>query len=444
LGLCHYQRDGGRVVPLTAADRTAWEGTAARWAGEALRVLGFAYRPLGAGEPDAEWDTRLIWIGLVGLMDPPRPEAVAAVATARRAGIRTVMITGDHPRTALAIAARMGILGERAGTDALLTGQELDRLDDDALARRIDHVQVCARVSPKHKLRLVRALRRRGHVVAMTGDGVNDAPAIKEADVGIAMGITGTDVAKEAAAMILADDNFATIVHAVREGRAIYDNIRKFLRYLLACNIGEVLVMLLAALAGLPLPLLPIQILLVNLATDGLPAMALGLDVPAADVMVRPPRPPRESIFARGLGSKIALRGMLIGVTTLGLFLWAGTRPGATLDEARTVALATLVLSQLFHVFDARSEDRNFLAVPLGSNPWILGAVASSMALLAAVVYVPTLRALFHTAPLDAGEWALVLAASGFIQAGAALRYIIGGERQAPSWERVEWARSGS
>ncbi len=416
----------GRVAPLDAARRAAWTRAHEEMAAEALRVLAVGFRPLApaeAGDPP-RWDANLVLLGLMGMMDPPRPDAIEAVALCRRAGLATVMITGDHPDTALAIARQMGIAHRR---EELLTGRDLDALDDAALSQQVAGVRVFARVSPPHKLRVVEALRRQRHVVAMTGDGVNDAPALQAADIGIAMGITGTDVAKEAAAMILIDDNFATIVRAVREGRAIYDNIRKFLRYLLSCNVGEVLVMFLAVALGLPLPLLPIQILFVNLVTDGLPALALGVDPPDPAVMSRPPRPPGESIFARGLGTKIVVRGLLIGVTTVLVFFWALTLGGLGLREARTLALATLVMSQLFHVFDARVEDRNFLEVGLLSNRWALAAVGSSVALLLAITYVPSLSLLFKTDPLTAGDWVLVVGASGFIQAASAVRHLFRG-----------------
>jgi Ca2+-transporting ATPase len=425
LGLCRFVREDGRLVPLDAGRRTRVTEANERMAGEALRVLAVAYRPLGA-QPgqDAEWERDLVLLGLVGMIDPPRPEAIDAVRQCHRAGIRTIMITGDHPKTAAAIARQMGILTD-AGDGEVVTGRDLDGMDDQVLADTVLSARVFARVSPPHKLRVVRALKRLGHVVAMTGDGVNDAPAVKEADIGVAMGITGTDVTKEASAMILTDDNFATIVRAVREGRAIYDNIRKFIRYLLSCNVGEVLVMFLAAFLGLPLPLLPIQILFVNLVTDGLPAMALGVDPPAPGGMERPPRPPGESIFARGLGSKIAIRGMLIGVATLAVFAWAIGAGGLGIREARTLALATLIMSQLFHVFDARAEDRNFLEVGLWSNPWAVLAVSTSVAMLLAIVYQPGLRELFRTDPLTLSDWALVVVASGFIQIASAIRQLV-------------------
>ncbi len=423
----------GRVAPLDANRRAAWIRAHEQMAAQALRVLAVAFRPLAPQEVDdpARWDADLILLGLMGMMDPPRPDAIEAVRLCRRAGLATIMITGDHPDTALAIAQQMGIAQRR---EELLTGRDLDALDDGALAERVAGIRVFARVSPPHKLRVVEALRRKRHVVAMTGDGVNDAPALLAADIGIAMGITGTDVAKEAAAMILTDDNFATIVRAVREGRAIYDNIRKFLRYLLSCNVGEVLVMFLAVAMGLPLPLLPIQILFVNLVTDGLPALALGVDPPDPAVMSRPPRPPGESIFARGLGTKIVVRGFLIGVTTVLVFLWALALGGLGLREARTLALATLVMSQLFHVFDARVEDRNFLEVGLFTNPWALAAVGSSIVLLLAITYQPALSLLFKTDPLTVGDWIIVVAASGFIQAASAVRHLF---RAAPAAARA-------
>ncbi|MBX5466306.1 MAG: cation-translocating P-type ATPase [Firmicutes bacterium] len=420
----------GREVPLdperVKAVLAAQDGMALR----ALRVLAVARRALPSRMAPEDLEEQLVLCGLVGMIDPPRPEARRSVALAKRAGVRTVMITGDHPDTARAIARELGILED--GQDGqVVTGADLDQWSDTELVRRVRSVPVFARVAPPHKLRVVRALKVAGEVVAMTGDGVNDAPAVKEADIGVAMGRTGTDVTKEASAMILTDDNFATIVRAIQEGRAIYDNIRKFIRYLLSCNVGEVLVMFVAAFAGLPLPLLPIQILFVNLVTDGLPAMALGVDPPAPGVMDRPPRRPQESLFARGLGGKIAFRGALIGLSTVAVFVWA-LRGGQGLETARTMAMATLVLSQLFHVFDVRSEDRSFLEVGLFSNPWAVLAVLSSMAMLAAVIYLPGLAALFRTTPLSAAGWAVVVGASGFIQLGAALRQLAMGPRQRP------------
>ncbi|PZN06798.1 MAG: ATPase, partial [Bacillota bacterium] len=357
----------------------------------------------GAGEEGMERD--LILLGLVGLMDPPRREVPAAIRRCLRAGIRPVMVTGDHVQTARAIGRELGLL---QGEDAeVVDGRELDRLDDDQLAERVRHVNVFARVAPEHKLRIVRAFKRRGEIVGMTGDGINDAPALKEAHIGIAMGKTGTDVTREAADMVLADDNFASIAAAAEQGRAIYDNIRKFIRYLLACNTGEILVMFLALLLGLPLPLRPIHILLVNLVTDGLPAVALGLEPAEPDVMDRPPRRPGESLLAGGLGRRILVRGTIIGVTTLGVFI-AGWMGAGDLERARTMALATLVLSQMVHVFDCRSERRTAFDVPLSANPGLLAAVASSLGVLGLVIYWQPVASYFHTVPLWAGDWVMV------------------------------------
>uniref|UniRef100_UPI0004721346 cation-translocating P-type ATPase n=1 Tax=Paenibacillus sp. 1-18 TaxID=1333846 RepID=UPI0004721346 len=344
--------------------------------------------------------------------DPPRREAREAISRCRRAGIRTVMITGDHGTTAEAIAQQLGIF--QRGSH-VLTGQQLSALDDAALDKAVDSVSVYARVSPEHKLRIVKSLQRRGHVVAMTGDGVNDAPAIKASDIGIAMGMTGTDVTKEAAALVLSDDNFSTIVAAIEEGRNIYENIRKFIRYLLASNVGEILTMFFAMMAGLPLPLLPIQILWVNLVTDGLPAMALGVDQPEKDLMEHKPRGAKENIFARRLGWKIISRGLLIGLCTLAAF-WLTLRiapdDAGQLVKAQSVAFATLVLAQLIHVFDCRSSRSIFHRNPF-QNSYLVLAVLSSIVLMLVVMYVPMLQPIFKTVPLGLREWALSIVAAG-------------------------------
>jgi Ca2+-transporting ATPase len=421
----HVLGTDGRPLPLDAAGRRAVRQAGEAMAARALRVLAVARRPLpaapaGPGElPDAERvEADLTLCGLCGLIDPPRPEAREAVRRCREAGVRVVMITGDHALTARAVAEEVGLLppGGR-----VVTGADLAAWGERELQRQVDGVYVFARTSPADKLRIVRALQARGHVVAMTGDGVNDAPAVREADIGVAMGRTGTDVTKEASAMVLTDDNFATIVAAVEEGRGIYDNIRKFVRYLLACNTGEVLVMLLATVLGLPVPLLPLQMLLVNLVTDGLPALALGLDPPDPQVMRRPPRRPDESVFARGLGRLIVVRGTIIGLGTLAVFV-ACLRGGGGLVLARTLAMCTLVLGQLLHAFDARSQTEALWEQNLLANPALVAAVCSSLAVLAAVLYVPALRALFHLALPDGADWAVVgLAASaGAVLFGAA------------------------
>ena len=422
---------GGNVLPLTPTIRRKVLQAAEEMAGQALRVLGFAYRDLASDENpagDDEAETGLVFVGLAGMIDPPRREAAEAIRKCRMAGIRTVMITGDHRATAEAIARELGILSREGRA---LTGAELSAMDDRELERAAEETVVYARVSPEHKLRIVQALQRRGHVVAMTGDGVNDAPAVKTADIGIAMGVAGTDVTKEASSLVLADDNFATIVAAVEEGRGIYENIRKFIRYLLASNVGEILTMLLAMLAGLPLPLVPIQILWVNLVTDGLPAMALGVDQPESDLMQQKPRPAKENIFARRLGWKIVSRGVLIGLCTLGAFVIA--LRGAADDPqrlmyAQTVAFATLVLAQLIHVFDCRSS-RSIFHRNLLENKFLVLAVLSSIALLLMVLYVKPLQPLFHTVPLGPRDWALVFVAAGIPTFLAGAGSVIGGRR---------------
>lgn len=412
---CSYLLWDGKVVPFTATLKAKVSEAAESMAAGALRVLGFAYRelrPQDASEVETDVENQLIFVGLSGMIDPPRREVKEAIANCRRAGIKTVMITGDHQLTAEAIAGQLGIM-PRGGI--AVNGQQLNDMSDDQLERLADNIFVYARVSPEHKLRIVKALQRKGHVVAMTGDGVNDAPAIKAADIGIAMGITGTDVSKEASALVLSDDNFSSIVAAIEEGRGIYENIRKFIRYLLASNVGEILTMFLAMMAGLPLPLVPIQILWVNLVTDGLPAMALGVDQAEKDLMQQKPRSAKENIFARRLGWKIISRGILIGVCTLAAF-WITLRikPGDPINliHAQTVAFATLVMAQLIHVFDCRSS-RSIFHRNMLQNKYLLFAVLSSVLLMLAVLYVPMLQPIFKTVPLAFRDWCLVIVAAG-------------------------------
>jgi len=409
---CSHILWNGQVTPLTQATRLRIIQETEQLAAQALRVLAFAYKTRIAYQPDAapsQLESNLIFVGLAGMIDPPRHEVKQAIALCRQAGIKTVMITGDHRITAEAIAREIGIL-RRDGQ--VLEGQDLSRISDAELADLVERVAVYARVSPEHKLRIVRAFQNKGHVVAMTGDGVNDAPAIKKADIGIAMGHSGTDVTKEASDLVLRDDNFATIVSAVEEGRNIYDNIRKFVRYLLASNVGEILVMFFAMLLGMPLPLVPIQILWVNLVTDGLPAMALGVDPAEADTMHQRPRNPRENIFARGLGWKIISRGFLIGSMTLAAF-WLTLRENPDdLVHAQTVAFATLVMAQLIHVFDCRSEHSVFHR-NIFENRALVWAVLSSVILLLFVIYLEPLQPIFKTTALSLRDWALVLVAGG-------------------------------
>lgn len=415
LNCCSYMLWEGGVVPLTPTLRQKVLEANEEMASGALRVLGMAYREMRSNEvigSEKEAESQLIFVGLAGMIDPPRREVRDAIGITRKAGIKTVMITGDHGTTAEAIAHQLGIL-QRGGT--VLTGSQLTRMDDDALDKVSDNVYVYARVSPEHKLRIVKSLQRRGHVVAMTGDGVNDAPAIKASDIGISMGITGTDVTKEASALVLGDDNFSTIVAAIEEGRNIYENIRKFIRYLLASNVGEILTMFFAMMLGLPLPLVPIQILWVNLVTDGLPAMALGVDQPEKDLMEHKPRGAKENIFARRLGWKIISRGLLIGLCTLAAF-WLTLRidpdSAQQLIRAQSVAFATLVMAQLIHVFDCRSSRSVFHRNPF-QNKYLVLAVISSILLMLVVMYLPLLQPVFKTVPLSFREWCLVLVMAG-------------------------------
>lgn len=407
---CTHVLQGGREVPLTEQLRKQLRERLDDMAARALRTLGFAMRKVQSATGDPESLERdLTFVGMVGIMDPPRQEVKDAIAICKQAGIRTVMITGDHRLTAEAIARDLGILPKHG---QVATGVELDRWSDRDLAERVDDIYVFARVSPLHKLRIVRALQENGHVVAMTGDGVNDAPAIKAADIGIAMGRTGTDVAKDASSLILADDNFATIVAAIEEGRGIYDNIRKFIRYLLTSNVGEIITMFAAMVMGLPLPLIPIQILWVNLVTDGLPAIALGVDSAEEDTMERPPRSVREGIFARGLGRKIIIRGFLIGGMTLAVFAGALSFGHVPLAQAQTMAFATLVMAQLIHVFDCRSVQYGVLQRGIFGNVWLVFAVLSSLLLLLIVIYIPSLQPAFHTRPLTVLQWLVILPAA--------------------------------
>ncbi|TXK85700.1 calcium-translocating P-type ATPase, SERCA-type [Paenibacillus sp. N3.4] len=412
---CNYILWDGKVIPFTPTLKQKVISANEGMAKSALRVLGLAYRDLKSNESYDECEdveNNLVFVGLTGMIDPPRKEVREAISKCRKAGIRTVMITGDHQTTAEAIAKQLGMI---PANGISMNGQQIGQLSDDELDAKVEDTYVYARVSPEHKLRIVKALQRKGHVVAMTGDGVNDAPAIKAADIGIAMGITGTDVSKEASSLILSDDNFSTIVAAIEEGRNIYENIRKFIRYLLASNVGEIMTMFIAMMAGLPLPLVPIQILWVNLVTDGLPAMALGVDQAEKDLMQHKPRSSKESIFARRLGWKIISRGILIGICTLGAFwlVFRGNPSDAdNLLKAQSIAFATLVMAQLIHVFDCRSSRSIFHRNPL-QNRYLVLAVLSSLVLMLAVMYVDELRPIFKTVPLGWKDWILVLIAAG-------------------------------
>jgi Ca2+-transporting ATPase len=407
---CVMEMRGGVAVPLTDARRGEILAAAAALADRALRVLALACRDLPAVEPrdlDAGRVERdLVWLGLAGMIDPPRDEARRAVQRCRSAGIRPVMITGDHPATALAIARELGIA---AAADRAATGAELDGMADDRLAALVRSIPVYARVSAEHKLRVVEAWKRAGEVVAMTGDGVNDAPAVRAADIGIAMGITGTDVTKEASDMVLTDDNFASIVAAVEEGRGIYDNVRKFMHYLLACNAGEVLVMFAAAVLGWPAPLAAIQILWLNLVTDGLPALALGVEPPERDLMRRPPRPPREPVIPWREGVLIVAHGALVAAVTLGGFWWAWRGDPVRLAHARMLAFCVAAFAQLFFAIGCRSERRTAPEIDFLGNPALIGAIVVSGLLQAAVVTLPVAQPVFEVTAHPGADWPVIL-----------------------------------
>ena len=426
LSRCSHELVGEEARPLTPERRAEIMACNDELAGEALRTLGVAFRSVpktahDGGGFDEAVERDLVFLGLIGMIDPPRDEAKEAVAKAKGAGIRPIMITGDHPNAASVIAAELGI----AADGRAVTGKELGQMADATLDRTVREVSVYARVNPEHKLRIVRALQRDGLTVAMTGDGVNDAPALKTADIGVAMGMTGTDVSKEAADMVLADDNFATIVAAVEEGRAIFANIRKFLRYLLSSNIGEVMTMffgvVLAGVIGLSksegggvvLPLLATQILWINLVTDGAPALALGLDPADANTMNKPPRPNGESVLTPRMWVEILLVGAVMALGTL--IVLDASLPGGLIEGSGTtsygqsMAFTTLVLFQLFNVFNARSDERSAFE-GLFVNPWLWSAVGLSLLLHAAVLYIPILKEAFSTTSLSVGDW-LVCAA---------------------------------
>ena len=410
LDRCNYILENNKIKPFTYQKKKQVMDFISAMSSRALRCLAAAYKEENLSK-NSKLEENLIFIGVTGSIDPPRKEAGEAVLKCKLAGIKPIMITGDHQNTALAIAKSLNICNNDS---QVMTGEQIENIDDKELEEKVNKIRVFARVSPSHKLRIVRAFKKNKNVVAMTGDGVNDAPAIKEADIGIAMGISGTDVTKEASSMILMDDDFSTIVAAVEEGRIIYDNIRKFIRSLLSCNLGEVLTMFLATVFYLPNPLSPIQILLVNLATDGLPAIALGVDPADSDIMRQMPRAKNESIFARGLVEKIVVRGTLIGLCTLLAFM-VGRYYRMDLETCRTLALCTLVMSQLIHVFECRSERHSIFEIKLFTNMWLVGAVLVSIILICLVLYVPFLREIFHTVALNLKQWLIVLFFSGII-----------------------------
>lgn len=418
LNRCGFILTTEGIKPLTPSIKRRIEAEHEKMTEDALRVLAFADKVLTSGCKQQDIETGMVFLGLMGMTDPPRAEAINAVKLCRSAHIRTVMITGDHKNTAAAIAKKAGIYKKG---DMVLTGAELEAMSDSELESIIDKVTVYARVNPADKLRIVRAFKKHGEIVTMTGDGVNDAPAIKEASIGVAMGVTGTDVTKQAADVVLLDDNFATLVSAVEQGRGIYANIRKFVRYLLSCNIGEVLTMFLGIIMGMPITLLPTQLLLVNLVTDGLPAIALGVEPAERENMKQPPRRSDESFFSDGLMTKIIFRGILIGLCTLGCFALF-TYMFGDLTIARTGALFTLIMSQLAHVFECKSEKKNIFTVPYFSNPKLILAVLVSAAVIFAAMYVPFLQIIFTTAPLTLKQ---LLIAFGFAMFAPLLQCVL-------------------
>lgn len=391
------------VRELTEADREEIMRVNNSLSEEGLRVLAFGYRELDCvRELSLDDEQGYVFIGLISMIDPPRPESVAAVADAKRAGIRTVMITGDHKVTATAIAKRIGIFGEG---DLAVSGPELEQMTDEELDRKLTHISVYARVSPEHKIRIVTAWQRRGQIVAMTGDGVNDAPALKKADIGVAMGITGTEVSKDAAAMILADDNFATIVNAVTNGRGVYENIKNVIGFLLSGNMAGIFCVLYASLMALPAPFAAVHLLFINLLTDSLPAIAIGMEPASSDLLNRKPRDPKEPLLSGDLVKRIGLQGLLIAVPVMTAF-YLGCRTGTA--EAMTMAFATLTLARLFHGFNCR-EDRSILRMGLSGNPASLAAFGVGVLLLLTVLLIPALHSLFLVADLTLAQLGMIL-----------------------------------
>lgn len=411
---CAGIEEKGQSRPITSGDRGRILKVNDDLANKALRVLAVAYRILEKAPDKYEAgliEKELIFAGLIAMIDPPREEVKKAIVECKEAGIKTVMITGDHKNTAVAIARELGFFKEDS---MALTGEELDKIGDEEFYNEVERIPVYARVSPEHKLRIVRAWRKRGEIVAMTGDGVNDAPAVKEADIGVAMGITGTDVTKEVSDMVVTDDNFASIVSAVEEGRGIYDNIKKFVHYLLSCNAGEILVMFVSSLIGLPVPLLPIHILWVNLVTDGLPALALGVDPVDPKIMSRPPRKSNEAVVTKQRGFLMLYQGAFIAFCSLLAFSFVLFIEKEGVERARTAAFIVLACSQLFHSYNCRSMSESLFKLGILTNKKLILATSVSFLLQMAVVYLPFAQKVFKTEPLGVVDWFLVVAISSF------------------------------
>jgi Ca2+-transporting ATPase len=402
---CNQQMVDGRPKRFTTKDKKAILDQNEKFANQALRVLGFAYKEIKGSEKKEDIEKNMTFVGLQAMIDPPRAEVKNAIKECHHAGIKVVMITGDHLTTAKAIAGELGIEGKA------ITGEELANMKD--LNTHVDEIAIYARVNPEHKIKIVRALQKHGHIVAMTGDGVNDAPALKKADIGIAMGIAGTDVAKEASEMVLADDNFATIVSAIREGRRIYDNIGRFIEYLLSSNLGEVLTIFVSILLGMPLPIIAIQLLWINLMTDGLPAVALGLEPEEPNIMKRKPRKTNEKIIDKSRGIEMFVIGSAMAAGTL--FVFNRYLQFQSLQYAQTMAFTTLVLMQLFNVLNQRSEDRSIFTINPFSNIWLVLAIASSILLQLGVLYIPAISNVFRTVGLGGMDWLWAISVSAII-----------------------------
>jgi Ca2+-transporting ATPase len=411
--LCTHIYKNGEISKLNEKERLEILRVNEQLAGEALRMLGIAYKelPQTSKRFTDRVEEKLIFIGLLGMIDPPREEAKHAIQKCKEAGIKTIMITGDHKLTAVAVAKELRIIKSNS---SILTGIELDRMNDELFERIVDGIAVYARVSPEHKARIVKALKKRRHVVAMTGDGVNDAPALKNSNIGVAMGLTGTDVTKEASDMVLVDDNFATIVAAVEEGRGVYTNIKKYLAYLLSANIGEILIFVVASLLGLPFPLIAAQILWINLATDGLPALALGVDPKDPYLMRKHPRDPKESPF-RGLNAYLIGYPILMAIAVITVFSWL-LHSGEGLIRAQAITFTMIIMFELFQSFSCRSIEYPVTNIDIFSNRYLLLAVAWEIMILIVILYVPFFNPLFNTTPLGLIDWLIILvvASAGF------------------------------
>ncbi len=439
LNSCSHIYSNGKETELNAEERNNILSIAQEMAGDALRVLGMAYKqPTDTAGTADTIEQDMVFVGFAGMIDPPREEVKQAISLCDLASVKSIMITGDHKLTAVAIARELGLIKQGIA----LTGAEIDKISDEEFETLVEKIEVYARVSPAHKLRVVKALTTKGHVVAMTGDGVNDAPALKKADIGIAMGITGTDVTKEAADMVLTDDNFASIVAAIEEGRGIFSNIKKYLVYLLSCNVGEIMLMATAILFGplfgisaAILPLIAIQILYVNLATDGLPAIALSVDPADPDIMKQKPRPRHQTIFTAPILRFMVGAGIWTALVSLSVFIWA-LNSGRSVVEAQCLCFVTLIIIQLFNAFNCRSLERSLFKIGITTNKWLLLAIVWECIILSLVIYLPALQGPFHTYALSLTEWAICILSASTIFIGAEIYKrivsLLGTEKLAP------------